>query len=80
MTVQTYKEACRIHPLGLAGLALVREIATTRGATKVNEVLVDSFTASAIVVVYDALNNENKEKLIKLPVGRVAEIAFKLIK
>lgn len=43
----------------------------------------DLFTASAVVLVYDALNETNKEKyghLIETNLGRAARIAFKFVK
>jgi hypothetical protein len=41
----------------------LRQIVTDKSAAKVNGVLVDLFTASAIMQVYDAVNNANKEKM-----------------
>lgn len=41
-------------------------------------VIVDAFTASAIVQVYDALNNDNKVKFFALPIDKMAKVAFKL--
>jgi len=40
----------------------------------------DMFTASAIVKVYDKLNEKNKARIRKLPLHKIAELAFKLIK
>ena len=42
--------------------------------------MVDLFTASAIVSVLDAINDANKEKLLELPVERMATIAFNMMK
>jgi hypothetical protein len=39
----------------------------------------DSFTASAVVKVYRAVNDGNKEKLAQLPIERLASISFKMI-
>jgi hypothetical protein len=39
---------------------------------------VDLFSASAIVQVYDAINEENKVKYGRLPLPKMASIAFKL--
>lgn len=79
MTKRQHIEAQRIKPLGAEGLAKVREIART-GYAKVNEVLVDSYSASAIVAVHDKLNPENQAKLLAMPVAKVASVAFKLLK
>jgi hypothetical protein len=40
--------------------------------------MIDLFTASAIVQVYDALNDANKGKFASLPAGRMGIVAFKL--
>lgn len=73
-----YIAAQRLKPLGEDGLAKIRHIAK-HGYDKVNEVLVDSFSASGIVSVCDGLNPENRAKLLAMPVGKVADICFKLI-
>jgi hypothetical protein len=51
---------------------------------KVHKVLVDSFTASAILAVHDAANAENQAKLQRMIAGtfdqfqRIAAFAFKV--
>lgn len=40
--------------------------------------LIDGFSASAIVQVYDALNAENKVKFSGLDIAKMAKVAFKL--
>lgn len=37
----------------------------------------DAFTASAIMAVYNALSDENKEKVVRIPITKMAEFAFK---
>ena len=61
-------------------IAAVRRIVAEGQYAKVDGVMVDLFSASAVVKVYDALNGENQAKYAALPVGRMAEIAFKLLK
>lgn len=39
----------------------------------------DSFTASAIIAVYNALNETNKEKIKNTPIEKVADWSFKFI-
>lgn len=39
---------------------------------------VDLFSASAIVAVWEALNEENRAKFEKLPIARMAEVAFQV--
>lgn len=67
------------EPIGEAGIKAIRRIAQ-EGYGNVNGLFVDTYTASAIVAVYDALNDENKAKLLALPILRVAAVCFKLIK
>lgn len=43
-------------------------------------IALDHFTASAIVTVYDALNEVNRERFGKLNLVKMASVAFKLIK
>ncbi len=56
-----------------------RSIVAESQYAKINGHMVDVFTASAIVKVYDAVNDANKAKLAALPVARMASIAFKLL-
>jgi len=56
-----------------------RAICAKKQYAKVNGVMVDLFSASAIVKVHDALNEANKLKFNALPIGRMASVAFKLI-
>jgi hypothetical protein len=78
MTKRQHIEAQRLKPMGVAGIEACRRIAT-EGPMKINEVFVDAFTASAIVAVYDALNEANRANLAGRCVGQVAEMCFKLI-
>jgi len=65
---------------GLDRIAAVRQIVERRQYAKVDGVMVDLFSASAIVAVYDALKPENQAKFREAPVGLMARIAFKLVK
>ena len=60
--------------------AMLRQIVSDKQRGKVEGVMVDLFTASAIVSVLDAINDANKDKLLALPVDRMADIAFKMMK
>ena len=79
MSKQDYRQAKRIEPIGEAGIEKCRVILNT-GYAKVNEVMVDTFSAGAIIAVYDRLNDENKAKFRALPVVRAASVSFKLCK
>jgi hypothetical protein len=57
----------------------IRAIVTTGSYAKVDGLMVDHFSASAITQVFDALNPENQAKYSALSVRRMADVAFKLI-
>lgn len=68
--------------LALTGPAIItalRDIVERKQYAKINGAMVDLYTASAIVKVYDALNDANKAKLAAQPLPKMATIAFKLI-
>jgi hypothetical protein len=48
------------------------------GGSKRGWIFVDLFTASAIVAVYNALNETNKTKFSVLPIEKMSRVAFKL--
>lgn len=58
----------------------VKDIAAKKQAKKINGVMVDMFTASAISKVYDAVNDANKAKMEKLPITKLADLAMKMMK
>jgi hypothetical protein len=74
-----YRAAKRLEPVGKAGIEAIRAIAKGGSYAKVNEVMVDLFSARAIVAVYDALNETNRARLERLPVARVADLCFRAI-
>lgn len=61
-------------------IAAVRAIVDAKQYAKIDGVAIDLFSASAIVAVYDALNEENRAKYAAMPVRKMAIVAFKLIK
>lgn len=65
---------------GLVRINAIRDVVERKQYAKIDGVMVDGFSASAIIQVYDAINDENKEKFRNLSVGKMAEIAFKLCK
>jgi hypothetical protein len=64
---------------GLSVIDRLRSIVRERQANRVNGVLVDLFSASAAVQVYDAVNDANKERLDKLPVRKLISVCFRAI-
>jgi hypothetical protein len=65
---------------GLDKEAMLRKIVDEKQADKIEGTMVDLFSASAIVSVLDAINPANKERFLKLPVGSMASLAFKMLK
>lgn len=84
---QTHVEPSRVRERGTVvtlpsnpteRIAAVRAIVTQRQYAKVDGVMVDLFTASHIVAVYDALNEDNRKRFASFPVQKMAAVAFKL--
>lgn len=60
-----------------------REIVAEHQAESIDGVLMDAFTASAVVQVYDALNDENKariEKVMGEDIVAATNIVWKVVK
>ena len=58
----------------------IRRIVSESQYAKVDGVMVDLFSASAIIRVYDALNEVNQAKYSAMSAPQMATIAFKLMK
>ncbi len=65
---------------GLERIAALRRIVAEKQYAKIDGMMVDLFSASSIIGVYDALNEVNQAKYRELPVNRMATIAFKVLK
>ena len=77
---KTMTEALReMYPLDEATIDKVKEIASKKQAMKIDGVMVDSFTASAISQIYDKVNDANKKKMEKLPITKLANLAMKMM-
>jgi len=77
---KTMTEALReMYPLDEGTIDKVKEIASKKQAMKIDGVMVDSFTASAISQIYDKVNDANKKKMDKLPITKLANLAFKMM-
>jgi hypothetical protein len=57
----------------------VKKIASEKQAMKIDGVLVDMFTASAISQIYDKVNDANKKRMENLPITKLANLAFKMM-
>ncbi len=58
----------------------VKDIVAKKQAKKIQGVMVDMFTASAISQIYDKVNDVNKGKMDKMKVTQLANLAMKLMK
>jgi hypothetical protein len=58
----------------------LRKIVSEHQAAKVNGKMVDAYSASAIVAVYDKLNPQNRSQFVSLPIMKMVDMAFRLIK
>lgn len=61
-------------------IAAVRRIVQEGQYAKVDGTMIDLFSASAVVKVYDALNEENRARFAALPAGQMAVVAFRVMK
>ena len=59
-------------------VAAIRRIVEEKQYAKVDGTMIDLFSASAIIAVYDALNEQNKARYAAMPAGRMGLVAFKL--
>jgi hypothetical protein len=69
-----------VQPSGNPKEDALRTIVAEHTAGEVDGVTVDAFSASAIVQVLDAINPQNKEKFLDMPIETMAHIAFKMMK
>ena len=71
-----YKEEVE---LGESVVDKVKQVASKKQAMKIDGVMVDTFTASAISQIYDKVNDANKKKMDKLPITKLANLAMKMM-
>ena len=57
----------------------IKDIVSKKQAMKIDGVMVDSFTASAISQIYDKVNDANKKKMDSLPITKLANLAMKMM-
>ena len=58
----------------------IKDILKNKSMKKVSGVMVDMQTANAIVTVHKALGQSNRKKFEKLPIKKMASVAWKLVK
>lgn len=65
---------------GAERIAAIRRIVERQQYAKVDGCMIDLFSASAVVAVYDRLNSENQAKFCAMTAPKMAAVAFKLVK
>ena len=65
---------------GADRIAAIRAIVDQKQYAKIDGCMIDLFSASAVVKVYDALNDANKAKYASLTAPRMAQVAFQIMK
>lgn len=60
-------------------IAAIRQIVNSGQYAKVDGCMIDLFSASAIINVYDALNETNQAKFSSITAPAMGKMAFKLI-
>jgi hypothetical protein len=65
---------------GIERIKAVRQIVEAKQYAKIDGIMVDLFSASAIINVYDNINEANQIKYRNCNVSKMANIAFKLMK
>ncbi len=61
-------------------IQVCRKIVEEKQSAKFNGLRVDLFSASAVILVYDKLNAENKAKLEACHPVKIVDICFKMVK
>lgn len=61
-------------------IAAFRRIVAEKQYAKIDGTMIDLFSASVVVNVYDALNEENRAKFAAMRADRMGIVAFKLMK
>ena len=79
---QGYTQAEQNESLSEASKTIdkVKQVVSKKQAMKIDGVMVDMFTASAISQIYDKVNDVNKKKMDGLNVTKLANLAMKMMK
>ena len=64
---------------GKERISALRRVVSRGQYAKIDGVMVDTYSASAILSIYNALSPANKAKMESFPVSRMADVSFKLL-
>ena len=79
MTEDEYPELAN-WPTAPKTIEAIRAIKDNGAACVIDGVLVDSFTASAIVAVYDACDDEKRRIMFDLPIEKIGHLAWRIVR
>ena len=71
---------CEFNDPGIARINAIHQVVTDKQYAKIDGIMVDLFSASTIMAVYNAINETNQAKFRNMPVARMASVAFKVMK
>ena len=58
----------------------IEQVLKKKSAKKIDGMYMDMTTANAIMTVYKALNTSNRKKFEKLPLKKMVDVTWKLVK
>ncbi|MCA9457388.1 MAG: hypothetical protein KC587_12050 [Nitrospira sp.] len=64
---------------GIARINALRDIVQSKQYAKIDGIMVDLFSASIVLNVYDALNDSNQAKLRACPIPKMVSISMDLL-
>jgi hypothetical protein len=79
MSVDEYPELAS-WPTADKTIEAIRAIHVDHSAKVIDGVLVDAATAKAICMVYDALDDAHRAKLMALSIERIGHLAWRVVK
>lgn len=75
----TFKGTAKL-PRNTPRIDRLRWIVANHQASRTEGVFMDGFTASMLVQVHDALNEENRAKFLALPIRKMVSVGWQLAK
>ena len=63
-----------------ANIKDIEQVLKKKSAKKIDGMYMDMTTANAIMTVYKALNRSNKKKFEKLPLTKMVDVTWKLVR
>jgi len=80
LSFSTFKKEGKLAEAKETPVEVARRIVQNKQHEKYKGMMLDTFTASAIVQVYDAVNDANKKKLDSLKLPKLVKLVWKVMK